>query len=290
MRGISAPQGAAVVWGTQGHCCQVAFVYMYFPQEWALDMGFRLVRVRQSAENQRPVETVPGKVETAPARSPEAILDQARAHAGRREWQKAAQAYARVIDRRVPEWGEVAFEYAAVLLLAGDRPAYKKVCGQLVERCDHPGVRPYHVARACSLAPGSFTPAERPGELAKEELNLNGREFWSLWLQGALHHRAGRYREALPLLRKSRDDPSQPSDGVTGTRMWLALTYQKLNQPEEARREFEQAEKWLAEYPDGMPPDAERQRLGLHLHNWLEVHVLRLEVAPLLGPGPGKDK
>jgi len=28
--------------------------------------------------------------------------------------------------------------------------------------------------------------------------------------------------------------------------------------------------------------------LGLHLHNWLEVHVMRLEAAPLLRPGLGK--
>src|SRR5262249_38256279 len=93
-------------WGTRGHCCQVAFVYTYFPQEWERDMGFRLVRVRRSAENQRPVETIHPKIDTPPPRSPEAILEQARAHAGRRQWQKAAQAYAQVIDRRLPDWGE----------------------------------------------------------------------------------------------------------------------------------------------------------------------------------------
>ena len=72
--------------------------------------------------------------------------------------------------------------------------------------------------------------------------------------------------------------------------MWMALTYHQLNQPEEARREFEQAEKWLAIYRDGMPPEPERRQLGLHLHNWLEVHVLRLEVALLVRPGPMKGK
>jgi hypothetical protein len=137
-----------------------------------------------------------------------------------------------------------------------------------------------------SLAPESFTPAQRPGELAKEELDRNGTAYWSLWLQGSLHHRAGRHREALPLLQKSRDDKSNPPDGVAGIRMWLALTYHKLNQPEEARRELEQVEKWVAQFPAGMPAEAERKRLELHLHNWLEVHVLRLEVAPLLRPGP----
>src|SRR5262249_46388292 len=152
------------------------------------------------------------------------------------------------------------------------------------------GVRPYHVARACSLAAGSFTPAERPGELANLELKLNGRAFWSLWLQGALHHRAGRYQGALELLPRSRDDASNPSDGVAGTRMWLALTHHRLNQGKEARREFEQAEKWLVKFPAGLPSKEEMKQQGLHLHNWLEVHVLRLEVAPLLRPAPMKGK
>ena len=74
-----------------------------------------------------------------------------------------------------------------------------------------------------------------------------------------------------------------------GVRLWLALTHHRLNQPEEARREFEQAERWAEKYPDGIPPDAEK-RLGIHLHNWLEYHVLRSEVSPLLRPGPAKDK
>jgi tetratricopeptide (TPR) repeat protein len=268
----------------------VAFFYSYFPEEHFPDVGFRLVRLRQSAENQRPVETVSDKIDPAPTWSPETILARARTHAGRREWQKAAQFYAEMIDRPVPDWGEAAFEYAAVLLLTEDRPNYVKVCRKLVERSGQPEVRPYHVARACSLAAGSFTPAERPGELARGELILNGRAFWSLWLQGALLHRAGRYREALALLQKSRDDQSHPPDGVAGTRMWLALTYHKLNQPEAARREFEEAEKWLAQYPNSLPPEAERKRLELHLHNWLEVHVLRLEVVQLLRPGAEKGK
>src|ERR1700730_16354741 len=105
------------------------------------------------------------------------------------------------------------------------------------------------------FGPGSFTPAERPAELAKEELSLNGTAFWSLWLQGALHYRAGRSRDALTLLQKSRDDKSNLPDGVAATGMWLALTYHRLNQPKEARREFEQAEKWLPRCPtDSRPP------------------------------------
>jgi tetratricopeptide (TPR) repeat protein len=252
-------------------------------------VGFRLVRVNKSAEKQRPEEFVPNKTETAPAKSPAEILEQARAHASRREWKEAARSYAEVIDRPSPDWGEAAFEYAAVLLLASDRAAYKEVCRKLVERSGQPGVRSYHVARACSLSADPFAPAERPGELAKEELETNATAFWSLWLQGALQHRGGRYKEALSLLQKSQEDKGHPPDGVAGVRMWMALTYHKLDQAQQARHEFEKAEQWLANYPAGMPPEAERSKLGLHLHNWLEVHVLGLEVTTLLRPSrPGE--
>src|SRR5262249_7995124 len=172
-------------------------------------VGFRLARVRLTARDSRPVEPVPVKIEPAPGRSSAAILEEARGFAGRREWQEAARAYAAIIDGPVPDsWGHVAYEYSAVLLLAGDLPGYKKVCERLVERCGQPGVRSFHVARACSLAPGSFTPAERPGELAEAELSAAGSAFWALWLRGALLHRAGRYPDALALLQKSRDDRS----------------------------------------------------------------------------------
>jgi formylglycine-generating enzyme required for sulfatase activity len=260
------------------------------PSERMNFIGFRLARVRYSGEGPPPVEQVPVASKPAPTSSPAAILEQARSHAGRRKWQQAAQAYAAIIDGPVPDsFGHVAFEYAAVLLLAGDEPGYKKVCTRLVNRCGQPGVRSYHVARACSLAPESFSPADRPGELARLELSRAGNAFWSLWLQGALHYRAARYADAQTLLQKTRDDRTTPPDAVAGTRIWLALTYHRLNKPAEARGEFEQAEKWLKQFPDGIPPDSEK-RLRLHLHNWLEVHVLRLEATPFFRPDPMKDK
>src|SRR5262249_13952321 len=84
------------------------------------------------------------------------------------------------------------------------------------------------------------------------------------WAGSAWRRRATARRPPL----KSQDDQGNPPDGVAGTRMWMALTYHKLNQPEEARHEYNEAEKWLAQFPDGMPPDAKRKRLELHLHNW----------------------
>ncbi len=58
--------------------------------------------------------------------------------------------------------------------------------------------------------------------------------------------------------------------------LWLALAHQRLGKSEEARRSLDKALEWLDQYRDGMPGGAE-QEMGLHLHNWLEAHIVRTE-------------
>jgi hypothetical protein len=63
--------------------------------------------------------------------------------------------------------GHFWFEYAALSLLSGDRPASARACAHLVERCGKPGgPRAYHAARACTLAPDALADAPLPGRLA----------------------------------------------------------------------------------------------------------------------------
>jgi hypothetical protein len=70
------------------------------------------------------------------------------------------------------------FEYAALLLLSGDRPCYVKECAHIVDLCGKDkGPRSYHVARACTLAHHAVADMSLPGRLAEKEL-LGSREFW----------------------------------------------------------------------------------------------------------------
>jgi hypothetical protein len=48
------------------------------------------------------------------------------------------------------------------------------------------GPRGYHVARACTLAPGAVPDLSLPARLAEQELHNGAKEFWSLTEQGAL--------------------------------------------------------------------------------------------------------
>jgi tetratricopeptide (TPR) repeat protein len=217
-----------------------------------------------------------------PVEHSRAHVEQGRAHAARREWDKAADDYGRAFLSATDD-GEYWFEYAAVLLLAGDRTGYAKTCASMLEQCGKaPKLRAYHVARACTLAPDAVAEPWLPGRLADTELKANAREFWSLTEQGALHYRADQFPEAVPLFEQSlRADPT-PGKAVLNW-LWLALAQQRLGKSEEARRWLDKATAWLDQYGDGMPARA-REELGLDVHNWLEAHVLRRQADTLIRP------
>jgi tetratricopeptide (TPR) repeat protein len=151
-----------------------------------------------------------------------------------------------------------------------------------MDRCGKDkGPRSYHVARACTLAPNAVADMSLPGRLAEKELQ-GSREFWSLTEQGALAYRAGRFQEAAPLFEQSLRANPKPGAAVLNW-LWLALAHQRLGKAEEAQRWLGKAQAWLDQYGDGMPARAEADG-GLHLHNWLEAHVLRREAEALIQP------
>jgi hypothetical protein len=97
-----------------------------------------------------------------------------------------------------------------------------------------------------------------------------------------LAYRVGRFKQAVPLFEQSlRADP-KPGCAVLNW-LWLGLAQQRLGQSVEARRWLGKAQAWLDQYRGGMPARADEE-LGLHLHNWLEAHVLRREAEALLAP------
>ena len=133
--------------------------------------------------------------------------------------------------------GHFWFEYAALLLLSGDRPGYVKECAHLVDLCGtDKGPRSYHVARACTLAPHAVADMSLPGRLAEKELQ-DSREFWSLTEQGALAYRAGRFQQAVPLFERSLR--AEPEAGPRGAQLAVA------GPGPPAPREGEEARRWL---------------------------------------------
>ncbi len=216
------------------------------------------------------------------------LLATGQVDASQRKWADAAKAYTRARAARPTDNGHFWFEYAALLLLCGDQEGYRKACAYMVEHCGTAAeLRPYHVARACTLAPESVSDLRQPAKLAEPELKDHGEEFWSLTEQGALAFRAGQIKEAVPLFQQSRDADPMPGKEVVNW-LWLALASQQLGKSDEARAWLKKATDWL----DGQKQwssDKERSD-GLHLHNWLEAWVLRREAEKALGQPPVGNK
>jgi hypothetical protein len=177
--------------------------------------------------------------------------------------------------------GHFWFEYAAVLLLSGDRQGYTNACARMVESCGKaPFLRAYHVARACTLAPDSVADAALPGRLAATELAARAGDSWSLTERGALNYRAGRYYDAASILEESLRADAKSGHALLNW-LWLSLTEQRVGKPREARHWLNKARAWLDRFSGGMPDRAEEE-LGLHLHDWLEAHVLCREAQAVL--------
>ena len=209
------------------------------------------------------------------AGTPIGAIEQARSYASRKAWAMAAESYARFLEMAPTDDGETWFEYAAAQLLAGDLLGYRRACAHMLDRCRvSPQMRPYHAARACTLAPGESDLAARATSLATKELRDSDAAFWSLTEQAALAHRAGRSIEAVPLLERSIEANENPGAAVLNW-FWLALAHRDLYHADQAQLWMSKAKHWLDEQGDAMPPDAER--LALHRHNWLEAHALRKE-------------
>jgi tetratricopeptide (TPR) repeat protein len=232
------------------------------------------------AEERRAWQALWEKATTLAARDPAAKFDQARAHVARREWGKAAECYAEGMELEPTEDGDLWFEYAAVQLLAGDRPGYRRSCAHMLAQCQPKGpMRPYVVARACTLAPDSTDDPTQLRHLTMKELEGNEAAFWALTEQGAMLFRTLPPMDAVGPLEKSLAADGRPGRAVVNW-LWLALAHQKLGSPHEARRQLNKAAEWLDQQGDRMP--LESNVMGTDLHNWLEAHVLRHEAKALL--------
>jgi formylglycine-generating enzyme required for sulfatase activity/tRNA A-37 threonylcarbamoyl transferase component Bud32 len=272
-RGLVTARGGC--WWDWGPLCGSAGRIGNGPAARTIFCGFRLARVPRPA--------------SGPARQSDAERAEWQRHwankgfAARQDWAKAADAYGRALQRSPTEEGQYWFEYAALLLLSGDRPGYTKACVHMIDKCGKPGgPRAYHVARACTLAPGAVADLSLPGGLAEQELKTNARQFWSLTEQGALAYRAGRFEDSVRLFEQSLRADATPGRAVLNW-LWLALAHQRLGKTEEARRWLVKAQAWLDPLKDGLPVGAD-EKLGLDLHNWLEAHVLRREAEAMILP------
>jgi eukaryotic-like serine/threonine-protein kinase len=208
-----------------------------------------------------------------------AQLVQARAYVDRKEWQQAAEAYARFIKSAKYPSAEVCFEFANTQLLSGDQKGFVESCRFVVKVGPKYAFRGYLVARTCTLASDPDIDVRAAAVQAGFELKARDKEFWSLTEQGALHYRTRKYKEAVAAFQASLR--AEPKKGAAVSNwLWLALAHHQLGEHDEARSSLSKATTWLDSLGNEMPRNADA--LGLHRHNWLEAHVLRREAEELI--------
>jgi len=166
-------------------------------------------------------------------------------------------------------------------VLAGDRSGYRQTCAHMLARCQPAGpMRPYLVARACTLAPESNEQPARAALLSQNEL-VAQTEFWALTELGALEFRSCIPTNPVAFLQRSLAVDGRPGRAVLNW-LWLALAYHKMGTPTEAQRWLNKAANWLDQQGGRMP--VEDRVMGTHLHNWLEAHVLWHEAKAMIQP------
>jgi tetratricopeptide (TPR) repeat protein len=186
-------------------------------------------------EEQRDWQALWAKVTKLAGRDPIELFARARTHVARLEWKDAVKCYTEGMALEPTDNADLWFEYAAAQLLAGDRPGYRRACAHMLARCQPAGsMRPYLVARACTLAPDSTDDPTQPFRLSVVEL-ANNREFWAMTQKAALFLREGQTSDAMITAEQSLVADGRPGRAVLNW-LWLALAYQKLGNSKEANR------------------------------------------------------
>jgi serine/threonine-protein kinase len=208
------------------------------------------------------------------------LPEQGRAHATLGEWRWAMTCYARAGKSPRDQQGGVGFEHACLCLLTDDKAGYRRTLAALMD--PSPDALRFLIARTCALSPETATELPRAAELSAREVDGN-QKYYLLTVAASLHYRAGRFQIADKLLRQCvQQNPTW--DGKVVAWLWLAMTSERLGQKSEARQWLNQAEQWLGKYQGGMPTRPEGT-IGIHLHDWLEAHVLLREAQRLIPRG-----
>jgi serine/threonine-protein kinase len=256
-----------------------------------IDPNFSLARslLRDALAAEGKTSTVP----PIPKSSVVALLKRARDHAARQEWDSAARVYAEALNQESSDDGEVLFEHAAVLLLSGDEAGFRKACSNIFLQSDKPTVRPFHVSRACTLAPG-VVECKRAALLASRELpgmvERNAERHAVRTLRAAQEVRLGSCSAAVMRLSRGLElFPSSVWDGNVLLRLWLVLALHGQGQTDEARKQLARAERQLEKWGKELPGRTEG-KIRLHLHDWMEAHVLQREAERVVKMGPATGR
>jgi WD40 repeat protein/tetratricopeptide (TPR) repeat protein len=187
---------------------------------------------------------------------------------------------------------EAWWDLAHARLHSGDVKGYRESCSRALERFGarfgaEPGLAA-SLAWACSLAAGATADPEQVVLLASGA--SNGRaSYLGQRAEGAALYRAGKFKEAIERFTAALKLREQPAPTVW---LFLAMAHQRLNQPEEAKKWLDKANKRIKELRQEKPAQGgEKNALSWNTIPWQErlaLPLLQREAERLLQEKPAK--
>jgi tetratricopeptide (TPR) repeat protein len=174
-----------------------------------------------------------------------ALVERGIGYAEAGQWDKAAADFTEAKKAGADKMLELR-EYAILLMASGDKALYAKACGRLLDRLgekESPEVA-YPILWTCVVGPGGVSEFARLTEMAEDAVDRHPKEWKYQNTLGAVLYRADRGSSAIDRLDRSvkmNAKEPEPRD-----MLFLAMAYQKLGHPEEARPWLEKAQQWFA--------------------------------------------
>ncbi len=215
------------------------------------------------------------------------------------EWQRAVVLFEKAIelapDYAAGDRAEMDYELALIHLLVDDRAGYRETCASALKRAlrADPDLG-YYPALACVVVPEAGIDAGQLVDLTERAVKSSQIDPDYLTASGAALYRAGRWEESQRRLVVAVDAYDSFHGNIAGTvayaHLFLALTSQRLKQPEQAQQWFDKAVEAMKtpmasneSKPAGFSWD---KRFALHLLRQEVERVLKINEPDEISPSP----
>jgi tetratricopeptide (TPR) repeat protein len=202
------------------------------------------------------------------------------AYAASGQWDKAVSDFRKAVYVGA-EKHNTRHEMALLRLASGDPRGYQNACARLLEHLNEkdkpPATNP--VVWTCTLAPGAVGDYARLVALAEDAVDGDPKNWTYNHTLGAVQYRAGEVETAIQRLNQAIK--VEGKDGQVRDWLFLAMAYQRLGHPEDAKQWLDKAVRGIQQVTGDKIREGDRGK-PLPWNQRLELLLLRREAETLI--------